>query len=86
MTQTHETVTIQGGAFVPTRLSVPTGTTVIWQNKDTADHRVVSVQFHNTATDWQFRSQSLRSGDSIVYTFDSEGVYEYSCRIHGKES
>lgn len=56
----------------------------MWQNGDSANHRVVSVQFDDTAACWQFRSQSLRSGDSVVYTFDSEGVYEYFCRIHGK--
>lgn len=84
MTQTHETVTIRDGTFVPTRLSVSPGITVVWQNEDSADHRVVSVQFDDTAAYWQFRSQSLRSGDSVVYTFDSEGVYEYFCRIHGK--
>ena len=84
MSQQREAVIIQDGTFDPIRLSIPVETAVVWRNEDTADHRIVSVQFHETATDWHFRSQSLRPDDSVVYSFDTEGVYEYFCRIHGK--
>lgn len=75
---------MQDGTFEPVRFSVPTETTVVWRNDDTTDHRIVSVQFHDTAADWNFRSQSLHAGDTVVYTFDEDGVYEYFCRLHGK--
>lgn len=82
MTGEH-TVMMQEGTFESVRLSVPTETSVIWRNDDTTDHRIVSVQFHDAAADWHFRSQSLHPGDTVVYTFDDDGVYEYFCRLHG---
>lgn len=84
MSQQRETVAIWDGEFDPRRLSVPVETAVVWRNGDTADHRIVSGQFHGPAEDWHFRSQSLRQGDSVVYSFDTEGVYEYFCRIQGE--
>lgn len=43
------------------------------------------MQFHDVARVWQFRTQPLESGDSAVYAFDQEGIYEYYCRLQGKD-
>lgn len=78
------TVEMDDRAFDPVRKQVPTGTTVVWRNTGSADHVVDSVQFHDIADQWQFRTQALRSGDSTVYTFDQEGIYEYYCGLQGE--
>ena len=58
---------------------------VVWENVGSASHVVDSVQFHDEAEMWQFRTQTLRPGDSAVYVFDQEGIYEYYCGLQGKE-
>jgi plastocyanin len=79
------TVEIEDESFVPIRKSVPSDTTVVWKTVGDASHVVDSVQFHDTADEWQFRTQTLRSGDSAVYSFDSDGIYEYYCGLQGEE-
>lgn len=44
------------------------------------------MQFHDAANQWQFRTQTLRPGDSVVYTFDQEGIYEYYCGLQGEDT
>lgn len=85
-TEADETVDIRGFAYDPMRFSVSPGTTVEWTNYDSAPHDVVNDQFHDEATAWEFSSATLSQGDSTTHTFDSEGVYEYYCSIHGAES
>lgn len=72
--------------FDPVRTAVDPETTVVWKNVGTVDHALDSVQFHDVASDWQFRTQTLRPGDSAVYTFDDEGIYEYYCRLQGEDA
>lgn len=62
------------------------GTTVVWRNVGSMSHVVDSVQFHETADQWQFRTQTLRPGDSAVYTFDEDGIYEYYCGLQGENT
>lgn len=73
-------------SFDPIRKTVRPGTTVVWRNTGSAYHIVDSVQFHDDAEQWQFRTQTLRPGDSAVYEFDQEGIYEYYCGFQGKET
>lgn len=86
-TQTAEstTVALSGFAFSPVRTRVEPGTTVRWVNEDGAGHDVTSAQFNDVATSWDF-SQRLSGGESVSYTFESPGVYEYYCTIHGRSS
>ncbi|WP_137285865.1 cupredoxin domain-containing protein [Halorussus salinisoli] len=71
------TIEITDDGFEPVREAVSPGTTVVWQNGGTADYAIRSVRFHDVAVDWQFRTQTFQPGDSAVYTFDEEGIYEY---------
>jgi plastocyanin len=79
------TVRLQGFAFDPIRASVDPGDTVRWVNEDAAGHDVTSARFHDAAESWDF-STELSGGASVSYTFDSPGVYEYACTIHGRSS
>lgn len=81
----RETVEITDNTFDPVRKTVSPGTTVVWKNVGTVDHAISSVQFHDVARVGQFRTQPLESGDSAVYAFDQEEIYEYYCRLQGKD-
>ncbi|MFQ3294508.1 MAG: plastocyanin [Halobacteriales archaeon] len=79
------TVELEGFAFGPVRASIAPGETVRWVNRDNAEHNVTSAQFHDSAESWSF-SRSLSGGASASQTFESPGVYEYYCTIHGESS
>ncbi|MFB6176184.1 MAG: plastocyanin/azurin family copper-binding protein, partial [Halobaculum sp.] len=79
------TVTVPGLEFDPLRLSVDPGATVAWVNQS-GTHDVTSAQFHEKAVEWSFQSQTFSSGERVSYTFESEGVYEYFCSIHGRDT
>lgn len=63
-----------GNSFQPGILTVPAGTTVVWKNKDSMVHTVVS----NTGLFYG----TLEVGGSYNYTFTKPGNYEYNCDIH----
>lgn len=79
------TVTAIDFAFDPKRVSVETGTTVEWTNDDGVAHDVVNAQFHDAAEQWNF-DEDLPAGATVSHTFESEGIYEYYCSIHGQSS
>lgn len=80
------TVEMENTAFVPNRLSIDPGTTVEWVNRDRFGHDVQSAQFHDTAASWDHYSGTLGEDDTTEYTFESAGVYEYYCTIHGENT
>jgi PGF-CTERM protein len=74
--QAEETmVNIEGFAFQPATLTVPSGTVVTWTNQDSAPHTV-------TSTDGKFDSGSLSQGQEFSFNFTQPGVYDYYCKIH----
>lgn len=68
-------VVIEGFAFGPATITVPTGTTVTWANQDAAAHTVTSET--NI-----FDSGNLARNDSFSYTFTERGTFKYYCTIH----
>lgn len=81
--QADATVVVENTKFQTLKAEVPTGATVKWVNEDDVSHDVTAAQFHDSAADWSL-SQTLSGGQSTTYTFDSEGIYEYYCTIHGQ--
>lgn len=73
-------------AFDPVRTTVAPGTTVVWRHTRSTDHVVDSVQFHDAAEQWQFRTQSLGPDDSAVFAFDQGEIYEYYCGLQREET
>jgi plastocyanin len=71
------TVVIDNFSFSPPRLSVPVGTTVVWQNHDDMPHTIV-----NDATPREFKSSPMDSGEQFSWTFSKAGTYAYFCSIH----
>jgi plastocyanin len=62
-------------AFKPDTITVPVGTTVVWENKDDIPHTVVAV-------DKTFRSPALDTDDKFSFTFNNTGSFEYFCSLH----
>jgi len=79
------TVEMVSTSFEPVEVSVDVGDTVRWVNNDSFGHDVTSEQFTSDAATWEL-SEAVSGGGSVTHTFDSSGVYEYYCTIHGKTS
>jgi YVTN family beta-propeller protein len=67
-------VTINGFAFMPSRLEVSPGATVTWINDDGAPH---SIAVKNGAA-----SDALMPGSNYSAKFERPGDYDYVCSIH----
>ncbi len=62
------------GAFVPSTLTVPAGTTVYWISRD--------IELHTVVSDNRLFEGSLPVGGSFNYTFTEPGTYGYFCEPH----
>jgi plastocyanin len=65
-----KTVNIYGAIFQPATVTIKTGDTVKWVNKDNANHQIV-------ADDGTFASPILRQGRSYSHTFRTVGTFRY---------
>ncbi len=72
-----ETVSLSGGAFAPSTLTIAAGTTVTFT--DTANHTVTE------GTDGQAVDDPIvdeSGGADVVVTFDEAGTFNITCKIH----
>ena len=69
------TVPIYGGTYHPKLLTVKTGTTVIWVNREREPHTVTSVN-------GLFNSGHIKPGSHYKLTFTKAGTYYYYCTLH----
>jgi plastocyanin len=72
--KTH-TVRIEGMTFVPERLEVAAGDTVVWTNKDFLPHTV-------TASEARVESGDLAPSKSWRFVARKKGEMRYICRLH----
>jgi plastocyanin len=71
-------IAIQSFAFNPQTITIKTGTTVTWTDKDNVAHTVTS-----TSGPGSFNSGPLTaSGGTFHFTFTQAGTYQYHCMIH----
>jgi plastocyanin len=68
-------VNIDNFTFHPAELTVATGTTVKFLNRDDIPHTVVEKNK-------LFRSKALDTDDSYSYTFATAGTFDYFCSLH----
>jgi plastocyanin len=69
-------VFIRSSMFVPSSLTVKTGTTVTWRNDD------VQLSHTVTSTTGAFDSHNLDRGVVYSYKFTKAGKYPYTCTYH----
>ncbi len=75
-------VWISSSGFDPATLTVTTGTTVTWTNKDNVKHDVTSGQPGNVQSDFD-PSRNLSTNDTHQVLFNKRGTFNYFCLIHG---
>ena len=68
-------VWMQNTSFVPATLTISTGTTVTWINKDNIAHTT-------TSNDGNWDSGTMNNGDTFSHTFNNTGTFDYICTIH----
>jgi plastocyanin len=68
-------VVMRNTTFVPGRIQITAGTTVVWRNDDQLIHTV-------TANDKSFDSGILQPGKTYRRTFERPGEYPYYCMPH----
>lgn len=70
--------------YVPARISVPVGTTVVWTNSDDAPHTITSGTPTCVGECWglDFDSGIMRLDNVYRFTFDKPGTYNYLCSLH----
>ena len=71
--ETH--VSIDNFAFKSGTISVPVGSTVVWENGDDTPHTVVAVA-------GGFRSPALDTEDKFSFKFNTAGTFDYFCSLH----
>jgi plastocyanin len=69
------------GFYLPLNLEIIRGTTVTWQNQDSIQHDIQSIDSNGNIVPL-FNSGLLKTGDTFSYKFDKPGVYHYFCTIH----
>jgi plastocyanin len=75
---TPNAVTIDNFFFTPGTITVKTGTTVTWTNRDDIPHGIASS---NNAFK---KSTALDTDESYSFTFTTPGTYQYFCYLHPK--
>lgn len=70
-----DAVSIQSFAFSPATVTIRTGTTLTWTNRDQDPHTV-------SAMSGAFHSPTLNTGQSYQHTFTTPGRFDYLCTIH----
>ncbi|MCK9318748.1 MAG: hypothetical protein PHT97_10255 [Methanoculleus sp.] len=73
-----ELVSITDSGFVPSTITVPTGTTVGWTNDGEMNQTVTG-----TGANGFFDSGLLQPGDSFTYNFRGTGNYTYTSQTSG---
>ena len=68
-------VGIDNFTFNPQKLTIKSGTTITWTNRDDIPHTVAAV-------DREFKSKALDTGDAYSFTFATPGSYQYFCSLH----
>jgi plastocyanin len=72
--KTHA-VRIEGMKFVPERVEVAAGDTIVWTNKDIVPHTV-------TAAEAKVESGDLETGKGFKFVARKKGEMSYICRLH----
>jgi plastocyanin len=70
------TVAVGDNTFMPSKITIVRGTTIVWKSQSGVAHTV-------TADDGSFDSKTLPPNGTFTHTFGAAGVFPYYCQIHG---
>jgi plastocyanin len=73
-------VVIETFIFSPDPVTVPVGTTVVFENLDSTNHTVTAGTRNEPDTD--LFDVDLSPGEATEWTFDEPGTYDYFCAFH----
>ena len=68
--------------FYPNPVTISTGDTVTWTNKDSLRHRIASGTPTGEVAGTIFDSKIIEPGQTFKFTFTKAGTYDYFCIIH----
>jgi plastocyanin len=75
-------VDLSNSAFYkPLNLEITSGTVVTWMNEDSVEHTIQS-QDESGNNDGLFHSSTLGTGETLEFTFEEMGFYNYYCSFH----
>ncbi|MEK7728620.1 MAG: plastocyanin/azurin family copper-binding protein [candidate division KSB1 bacterium] len=75
-------VWIQASGFDPAELTITSGTTVTWTNKDATGHDVTSGTPGNVSSDFSSSPLTLNQGETHSASFSKKGRFAYFCTRH----
>ncbi|MDZ7269394.1 MAG: cupredoxin domain-containing protein [candidate division KSB1 bacterium] len=78
-------VWIQATRFDPPELTVATGTTVEWTNKDNTIHDITSGTPTHPAGDFS-PSPPLKTNETYMVAFRKAGRFPYYCTVHPQQT
>ena len=68
--------------YDPSPLTVKTGTSVTWTNRDSSIHTVTSGLPEKGDVGTLFDSSLINPVMTFVHVFDKQGTFDYSCTLH----
>jgi len=71
---------IENGAFIPSRISIPVNSTVMLTNNDISPHTATASNENDSSQ--LFDSGFLSPGQTFKFTFNKTGNYYYQCALH----
>ena len=71
-------IEIKDKKYTQAKVTIKTGQTIVWTNRDDSDHTIV-------ADDGSFGSGDLARGESYKFTFKKKGKFKYHCKYHPRE-
>lgn len=76
-------ITIDQFQFMPREIEIPTGTTVVWVQRESIEHNVHMLsESDDTPLEDDVVGPLLRRGQRFAITFYTPGVYSYMCDPH----
>src|SRR6266542_1971603 len=70
-------IPMSGNTFLRPEVTIPAGTTITWVNFDGEFHDVIE------RSAFLFESPLVNTGEMFQLTFNTEGIYQYVCDLHG---
>lgn len=79
-------VDVRDNFFAPQAITVPVGTTVVWENTGNNDHSVTAADRSWDSSPACPQAKCMDPGETFTQTFNAPGEFQYYCLLHGTPS